>query len=86
MAQCTSCDKSVFTTVKHIVKGNVNAVFPTEETKAIAEPRLSICRTCPSSSEIAKFAGVSILKCVDCGCLCAAKTTIKEESCPRGLW
>jgi hypothetical protein len=83
---CTTCGKSVFQTVKNITKGTINAVFETEEIKALATPRLAKCRACPHSIEVAKMNGISILQCGLCKCLCGLKARVIDEHCPIELW
>lgn len=88
---CTSCGKksfkSTFKQASNILKGTVNAIFPNEETRAIAEPRLAICTVpCIYYRELIKINGVSAGQCTECTCVVQSKATIKDEICPKGFW
>lgn len=67
---CTSCSKP-----KKIIKAWAAALFG--RNKAMAKPRLEICKVCPSN-----ILGV----CTHCGCPVRAKVRLKEETCPEGKW
>jgi hypothetical protein len=45
----------------------------------VAEERLSICKSCP---ELIKLT----TQCKKCGCFMAAKTKLKQATCPIGKW
>lgn len=84
---CTTCGKkSLFKQATNIAKGTYNAIFPNEETRAIAEPRLAICIPCIYSKELVKINGVSVDQCNECTCIVQSKTTVKDEVCPKGFW
>jgi hypothetical protein len=45
--------------------------------KVIVEERMAHCKTCEHN--VMTF-------CTQCGCCTIAKTRMKDESCPIGLW
>jgi len=45
----------------------------------ISEERMEICRTC-------EFYNERTTQCKKCGCFMAAKTLLKDSSCPIGKW
>lgn len=45
----------------------------------LAQERLSICKLCP---ELIKLT----TQCKKCGCFMAAKTKLKQATCPLGKW
>lgn len=67
---CLSCS-----TPKKVIKG-ISAII-TGAYKAIARPRLEICKDCPFN-----FVGM----CQQCGCVIRIKVRVKEETCPIGKW
>ena len=46
------------------------------------ERRISICRSCPESSEI----GLGLLQCQQCQCIIQTKALVPWAQCPRKLW
>ena len=85
---CPSCDKKVSLIQKatNIIQGNINALFPNEETKALAEPRLKICYNCSNCKELLRIGNKVANYCTLCKCPVESKTTIIDEKCPIDKW
>ena len=49
------------------------------ENSSISDSRLKLCRSCP---ELIKLTS----QCKKCGCFMAAKTKLKQATCPLGKW
>lgn len=69
------CGKAV-KKVKNIAKGITNLAKGVNT--ELSEQRLKICFNCPRL-----IGGIS---CSVCGCAVAAKTRVKDESCPLKKW
>jgi hypothetical protein len=47
--------------------------------KDLIEQRLAICNECPSFNK-------RLIKCRECGCFMALKSTLRQATCPLGKW
>lgn len=85
---CKSCEqnKNIFEVAVNVAKGIYNNIAPTEETNALLEQRLKICKNCIYIIELVRINNKSVYQCNECKCLLNLKATIKEESCPKGYW
>lgn len=72
--------------IKGILEGINNSIFVKDSIEKIAEERISICRTCPYNSEVARANGDSIMRkdehCLNCGCNLHLKTRALSAQCP----
>lgn len=55
---------------------NPNTEYVSQEE---AFDRYEICKLCPKLNQVTKT-------CQECGCFMAAKTKLKEATCPLGKW
>lgn len=71
--------------LKEIAVSWFRAANPTEEQKARAEHRLSVCDSCPAK----EFSNLTkTYKCGECGCYLNKKvfTPKGKDACPLGKW
>lgn len=79
------CDKTksvvvnAATKAKHVVQGNVRALFGVKY--EFTDDRVRACQTC----DYRYWLGRS-LWCSICKCRIPAKARVEAEDCPRGLW
>lgn len=83
---CQKKNKNIFEQAVSIAKGFTNLAFETEEIRAIAEPRLAICYSCPFHVELIKIGNKIVNKCTKCTCVIEAKVTVASEKCEENKW
>lgn len=83
---CQDCNKNIFKQAQNILEGTSNILFPTDESRTLAEPRIRICLECKNSKELLKVNGKSVNQCTLCKCIIQIKTTVQDEKCPIDKW
>lgn len=69
-----------------IYEGYKNVLFPTPQTKEMAQQRAKVCAACPHMAAVGGENRKIAIACMLCGCVIAAKTASPKESCPIGKW
>lgn len=73
----------------NILKGLLNRIYVKSNIKILAEERLSICESCPFSSENATkrpYGKLPYTHCTACGCSLNVKPYAPQAECPKGKW
>lgn len=85
-ADCQQKKNNIFKQATNIAKGFTKAIINSETTQALSNPRLLICYSCPFNTVLVTIGNKKASQCEACKCICEAKTSVEDETCPKGKW